>query len=470
MFTIQGYLLSIVYLLICFRLITEIHCGEFSKRKILHFLMACWWLIRLFWKTTMIIACSGPFLFVFINWYFTKRKRTVTDHGLIYFAISLTGLTAFSFYSKENLWCATLAIIILGVGDPLAAVIGKRYGKKKIRNKKTYLGTTVFLISTIIASFCVSRFFQENDLLKILIICMSAAIAELIAEEGLDNLFIPIVVIVVYLSYDSKMLLNFAVCHMILAVIVSSKKLLTPKGVLGAYCIGSLAGLFGQMQGIIALYVFFLIAIAEEILLSHIKKSKKEILEQRNCFQILANSIVAMFVLSCYWRSKDTLYLYVYYVAFSECLSDTTASCFGKFWGKRTISITTLQPIQKGLSGGISLPGCIFGAIAAVILPFFVLIDKKVLLNPKVLMLCGIIGFVGMLIDSVLGDLLQAKYRCNTCGKITENRCCCKAKGTLIHGIAWVDNNVVNLLSTVITVVLGYTILTSMKLFLLINV
>ena len=92
-------------------------------------------------------------------------------------------------------------------------------------------------------------------------------------------------------------------------------------------------------------------------------------------------------------------------------------------------------------------------------LPFLALIDKTVLLDQKVLMLCGIIGFVGMLIDSVLGDLLQAKYRCNTCGKITESRCCCKTKGELIKGIVWVDNNVVNLLSTVIAVVLGYIVL-----------
>lgn len=458
MFTIQGYLISIIYLVLCFEIINNIHCSNFLKRKILHLLMANWWLIRLFWKTTMIVACSGPFFFIFINWYFTK-KRIVKDYGLVYFAITLTGLTAFSFYSKENLWCATLAIIILGIGDPFAAVIGKRYGKKKIWDEKTCLGTTAFLISALIVSFGASYFFRVSDLLEILIICVSAAIAEMIAEEGLDNLFIPIAVVVVYLSYDSKMLLSFAVCHMILAVVASSKKLLTPKGILCAYCIGSLAGLLGQMQGIIALYGFFLIAIAEEILLSHIKKSKKGTYEKRNCFQVLANSIVAIFVLSCYWKCKVTLYLYIYYVAFSECLSDTTASCFGKFWGKKTISITTLQPIQKGLSGGISLSGCIFGAIAAMMLPFLALIDKTVLLDQKVLMLCGIIGFVGMLIDSVLGDLLQAKYRCNTCGKITESRCCCKTKGELIKGIVWVDNNVVNLLSTVIAVVLGYIVL-----------
>lgn len=80
MFTIQGYLISIIYLVLCFEIINNIHCSNFLKRKILHLLMASWWLIRLFWKTTMIVACSGPFFFIFINWYFTK-KRIVKDYA-----------------------------------------------------------------------------------------------------------------------------------------------------------------------------------------------------------------------------------------------------------------------------------------------------------------------------------------------------------------------------------------------------
>jgi uncharacterized membrane protein len=54
------------------------------------------------------------------------------------------------------------------------------------------------------------------------------------------------------------------------------------------------------------------------------------------------------------------------------------------------------------------------------------------------------LGFAGMLLDSVLGSLVQAKYRAPT-GVLQDS----PAEGALqVGGLRWVSNDAVNLAST----------------------
>ena len=71
-----------------------------------------------------------------------------------------------------------------------------------------------------------------------------------------------------------------------------------------------------------------------------------------------------------------------------------------------------------------------------------------------------IIGsFVGILIDSIIGATIQAQYYCVDCKKYSELQYHHKKKNELTKGYSFIDNNIVNLLSTTIGSVLSILII-----------
>jgi uncharacterized membrane protein len=65
------------------------------------------------------------------------------------------------------------------------------------------------------------------------------------------------------------------------------------------------------------------------------------------------------------------------------------------------------------------------------------------------------VAFLGMLFDSLLGSLLQAKYVCSVCGEAIEKPVHCDSPAKLVSGCRFVNNSTVNFLSTVFSFVLS---------------
>ena len=68
-------------------------------------------------------------------------------------------------------------------------------------------------------------------------------------------------------------------------------------------------------------------------------------------------------------------------------------------------------------------------------------------------------GFLGSLIDSILGSLVQAKYKCDICNKMTEKTIHCDKKTKLYNGIKIINNDVVNILNNAFTFIISLLIL-----------
>ena len=95
-----------------------------------------------------------------------------------------------------------LPILILGISDPLAGILGRKYKNKTKKISvlsytfnKTILGSSVFFISAFLISL-LSLCFFDYSLNKIILlsslIAVSTTITEIISSKGIDNITVPL--------------------------------------------------------------------------------------------------------------------------------------------------------------------------------------------------------------------------------------------------------------------------------------
>ncbi|MCB0327819.1 MAG: hypothetical protein KDD52_09415 [Bdellovibrionales bacterium] len=79
------------------------------------------------------------------------------------------------------------SILVMVICDSLAALIGKKYGKRKIPYvDKTFVGSGAFFISC----FAIALFYLSPE--KALAVSFILTVVELLSSKGLDNLTLPI--------------------------------------------------------------------------------------------------------------------------------------------------------------------------------------------------------------------------------------------------------------------------------------
>jgi uncharacterized protein (TIGR00297 family) len=131
--------------------------------------------------------------------------------------------------------------------------------------------------------------------------------------------------------------------------------------------------------------------------------------------------------------------------ALAAATADTWATEVGTYTGGIPVSIVSGRPVPPGTSGGISL----FGSLAGIGGALFIASSAAFAKWPVPLAATLLGGVAGALSDSILGATLQLRRRCDACGKSTERRVHdCGATTAYAGGIEWLDNDVVNFLST----------------------
>lgn len=90
-----------------------------------------------------------------------------------------------------------LAVIVLGVSDPVAAFIGRRYGRRVLVAGRTVAGTTAFAVSGVAASLVVLAIYEPqlypwHALILAAAAGVIGAVAELVSERVDDNFSIPV--------------------------------------------------------------------------------------------------------------------------------------------------------------------------------------------------------------------------------------------------------------------------------------
>lgn len=233
-------------------------------------------------------------------------------------------------------------------------------------------------------------------------------------------------------------------------------RFLTISGSIAASIVGILTMLGLQMRGLFLLGAFF----ATSSLWSKYKRVQKNKIEekhakgsQRDWQQVAANGGGAAVASLLYYFDGDPMWILCFCIFIASSNSDTWASEIGTLSKKAPISIRSLQTVQEGTSGAVSMLGTMAGISGSLLIALL----SSVFLGMEGAMMVFIFlfGFLGNVIDTLLGAFLQATYKCKNCGMETEKLAHCGKKTIKIRGFRILNNDVVNFLSGLFAVLLG---------------
>ena len=175
---------------------------------------------------------------------------------------------------------------------------------------------------------------------------------------------------------------------------------------------------------------------------------------ERDAVQVLANGGVAS-ALALAAAMDGTRTNAVFRTGFGGALAAAAADTWATEIGSRSPrpprSILTWQPVRRGASGGVTVAGLLASAAGAGLIAGC---EASGLGQPWAARRAPFIavtagGFAGSVADSLLGATVQAIRFCDTCGRETELRVHgCGAPTRHLRGLAWCDNDAVNLLAT----------------------
>jgi uncharacterized protein (TIGR00297 family) len=251
-----------------------------------------------------------------------------------------------------------------------------------------------------------------------------------------------------------------AIAGFVLAVIVAGAAWrlgsLNGRGFIAATACGTACAIAGWSWAIL-LVLYFMAASA----LSRGGKREKEALMQsvvakggnRDAWQVMANGGVysAAALLSAFFPSGYLQWGAI--GALAAASADTWATEIGVLLGGQPKSIVTRTVVRTGESGGVTWPGTL-GSLAG---SAWIGLGGMLVSFPRGVAIASLVaGFLGSVTDSVLGATIQERRHCDDCDEATERAVhLCGATTRRAGGIRGADNDVINLLSTIVGFLLG---------------
>lgn len=226
-------------------------------------------------------------------------------------------------------------------------------------------------------------------------------------------------------------------------------------GAFAAMVIGMIVWVSGGWKLAMPLIVFFISGSFLSRFQTNNASTDKKHKKPRDHIQVLCNGGVAAGCLLGFVARNDEVFLTAYFLSIAVSTADTWSSEIGMLKGGTVVDILNFRPIQKGMSGGVtalgSLAGCLGGCLMALL---FLWIYQGSFFETIIIAVGGV---AGMLLDSLFGSLLQARYKLPG-GRLVEYY----DKGQraiLVKGFPWMTNDLVNFLSNILITVAGLALL-----------
>jgi phytol kinase len=212
-----------------------------SIRKVLHITMgvvtlAFPWMFAEDWPVVLLAGMS-MLLFVLLRFY-PHLSRWLGD---VIYAVERDSLGEFCFpfsvavlflLANGNVLLYSVPILTLALADPVAALIGMRYGRlwyQGVKSRKSVEGSLAFFMVTLVITFLSLQLFTETAYVDGLLIAFNLSalltLVEAFGSHGLDNFLIPVAgffLLKNLLSYDLAILLILLVCTIGLTMVLYS--------------------------------------------------------------------------------------------------------------------------------------------------------------------------------------------------------------------------------------------------------
>jgi uncharacterized protein (TIGR00297 family) len=241
---------------------------------------------------------------------------------------------------------------------------------------------------------------------------------------------------------------------------------LTRGGALSTFVVGCVIFGLGGGRATVPLLAFFLTS----SLLSRWGRGRKAQAEahsakgaRRDAGQVWANGgmavglVLAHSLIARYWPQplyKTHYFSMLFLAALATVNADTWATEVGGLSRRAPRLLTNWRAVAPGTSGAITGLGLLASLLGSVVIPLSVLWLWH--LDASEFVSIAWAGFLGSLADSLLGAGIQAQYRDPISGDLTDRA---GQKAIPARGIAWVTNDVVNFLASVVGVLFAWAML-----------
>jgi len=191
-------------------------------RKLLHFILLGSFLVLLVsypsWSITALVAIVFEILVYPILLFFerfkkyseftTERKSGELKHSLMLVYTMFAIVVAVCWGGFGDKYLALASLYAWGIGDAVAALIGKKFGKHKIKapkldGKKSYEGTIAMYCLSCISVFIIltlrSGLHMVSTIIISLIVGAVSAVSELYSKDGNDTVICPLSAMIVLL-------------------------------------------------------------------------------------------------------------------------------------------------------------------------------------------------------------------------------------------------------------------------------
>jgi uncharacterized protein (TIGR00297 family) len=220
---------------------------------------------------------------------------------------------------------------------------------------------------------------------------------------------------------------------------------LTTSGALAAWLIGVMILRWSGWQGGAVLAAFFI----SSNLVSRVRPRMSPALDpkgdRRDGWQVFANGGAAALAAGLS-PPGSSLGIWVVTVALAAAAADTWATSLGALSRVPPRLLGLGRVIPAGTSGGMTLLGNTAAAGGALLVAACGALASGM---PLLLPVATLVGFLGMVADSMLGAVFQGRFQCPRCNEASEWRVHrCGASTTRTGGLAWLNNDGVNFLAT----------------------
>ncbi|MBR2343162.1 MAG: DUF92 domain-containing protein [Clostridia bacterium] len=462
---VLGYLLGIAYALLCLGaalLLYKLGLPKKYTRKLVHILVGFEWIILYYTMgpgVHFLAVCLFFLLLLSVSYFKNLMPMISSDAdnapGTVYYAVAMSGVAALGCFLPSVMLPFGVGIFCTSIGDGVAGVVGQALSGRspKIYGNKTLAGTVANFASSSLSALVMSLFTPiDLSLLECMLIGIFSAGIELVVGFGLDNIVITwsvtaLTYAFMYFDAISSYIVPIILTPIIIAVVLE-KRALTPLGTATAVVLDALVSVSLGNAGFVILCSFLF----GSVIIDKFKKRKKthgRIEETakgdcRDAIQVLANGAVPTALSVAFAICGSPILLAAYVAALAEAFADTAASGLGAF-ARRVVDPFRMKRCENGISGGMSLIGTLSALVGAFL--FAALGLAFSFYDLSVMFLVGTFAFLGTVLDSLLGSLVQVKYRCDVCGRVTERRLHCGTETRKFSGIAFVNNDLVNFLS-----------------------